>query len=91
MRHVGDRRLVERRQGRLVIADRAITIQNVPEGTATAAAMQPAGYSAAKQFWGAVLTSVPQVPGALVAWFAVEQTEGFYRPRLGSLPSSIAS
>jgi len=51
--------------------------------------MQPAGYSAAKQFWGAVLTSVPQVPGALVAWFAVEQIEGFYRPR--SPPSSIAS
>ena len=51
----------------------AIAIQNVPEGTATAAAMQPAGYSGWQQFWGAVLTSVPQVPGALVAWFAVEQ------------------
>ena len=54
----------------------AIAIQNVPEGTATAAAMQPAGYSGAQQFWGAVLTSVPQVPGALVAWLAVEQIQG---------------
>jgi ZIP family zinc transporter len=45
----------------------AIAIQNVPEGTATAAAMQPAGYGPAKQFWGAVSTSAPQVPGALIA------------------------
>ena len=60
--------------GLFVIA--AIAIQNVPEGTATAAAMQPAGYSASKQFWGAVLTSVPQVPGALIAWLAVEQLSG---------------
>jgi ZIP family zinc transporter len=61
----------------------AIAIQTVPEGTATAAAMQPAGYGAGKQFWGAVLTSVPQVPGALVAWLAVEQIEGL-------LPASFA-
>jgi ZIP family zinc transporter len=61
----------------------AIAIQNVPEGTATAAAMQPAGYGAWKQFWGAVLTSVPQVPGALVAWLAVERIEGL-------LPASFA-
>lgn len=61
----------------------AIAIQNVPEGTATAAAMQPAGYSPAKQFWGAVLTSVPQVPGALIAWLAVEQIESL-------LPASFA-
>ena len=61
----------------------AIAIQNVPEGTATAAAMQPAGYGAGRQFWGAVLTSVPQVPGALIAWLAVEQIEGL-------LPASFA-
>jgi ZIP family zinc transporter len=61
----------------------AIAIQNVPEGTATAAAMQPAGYSRAQQVRGAVLTSVPQVPGALVAWLAVEHVEGL-------LPASFA-
>jgi len=61
----------------------AIGIQNVPEGTATAAAMQPAGYSPRRQFWGAVLTSVPQVPGALIAWLAVEQIDGL-------LPASFA-
>ncbi len=54
----------------------AIAIQNVPEGTATAAAMAPAGFSPARQVWGAVLTSLPQIPGALVAWLAVEQIEG---------------
>jgi ZIP family zinc transporter len=61
----------------------AIAIQNVPEGTATAAAMQPAGYGRWQQVWGAVLTSVPQVPGALVAWLAVEQIQGV-------LPASFA-
>jgi ZIP family zinc transporter len=54
----------------------AITIQNVPEGTATAIAMQQAGYRRAQQFWGAVLTSVPQLPGALLAWVAVEEIAG---------------
>jgi len=67
--------------GVFVIA--AIAIQNVPEGTATAAAMQPAGYSRAQQVRGAVLTSVPQVPGALIAWLAVEHVEGL-------LPASFA-
>ncbi len=67
--------------GVFVIA--AIAIQNVPEGTATAAAMAPAGYSAAKQVWGAVLTSLPQVPGALIAWVAVEHVRGL-------LPASFA-
>jgi ZIP family zinc transporter len=67
--------------GAFVIA--AIAIQNVPEGTATAAAMQPAGYGRWQQVWGAVLTSVPQVPGALLAWLAVEQVNGV-------LPASFA-
>ncbi|MGH2942760.1 MAG: ZIP family metal transporter, partial [Solirubrobacteraceae bacterium] len=67
--------------GAFVIA--AIAIQNIPEGTATAAAMQPAGYGRWQQVWGAVLTSVPQVPGALVAWLAVEQVQGL-------LPASFA-
>jgi ZIP family zinc transporter len=61
----------------------AIAIQNVPEGTATAAAMAPAGYGRWQQVWGAVLTSVPQVPGALIAWLAVEQIRGL-------LPASFA-
>lgn len=67
--------------GAFVIA--AIAIQNVPEGTATAAAMQAAGYGRWQQVWGAVLTSAPQVPGALVAWLAVEQIQGL-------LPASFA-
>jgi zinc transporter, ZIP family len=67
--------------GAFVIA--AIAIQNIPEGTATAAAMQPAGYGRSEQVWGAVLTSVPQIPGALVAWLAVEQVQG-------PLPASFA-
>jgi len=54
----------------------AIAIQNVPEGTATAIPMQAAGYSGRTQFWAAVLTSAPQIPGALLAWVAVEQING---------------
>jgi zinc transporter, ZIP family len=54
----------------------AIAIQNVPEGTATAIPMSAAGYSARAQVGAAVLTSAPQVPGALLAWVAVEQIEG---------------
>jgi ZIP family zinc transporter len=61
----------------------AIAIQNVPEGTATAAAMQPAGYGPWKQLGGAVATSLPQVPGALIAWLAVERIESL-------LPASFA-
>jgi ZIP family zinc transporter len=67
--------------GAFVIA--AIAIQNVPEGTATAAAMQPAGYGRWQQVGGAVLTSLPQVPGALIAWLAVHQITGL-------LPASFA-
>jgi zinc transporter, ZIP family len=54
----------------------AIAIQNVPEGTATAIPMSAAGYSARAQVGAAVLTSAPQVPGALLAWVAVEQIAG---------------
>jgi ZIP family zinc transporter len=54
----------------------AIAIQNVPEGTATAIPMRAAGYGPGAQVWAAVLTSAPQVPGALLAWIAVEQIGG---------------
>lgn len=51
----------------------AIAVQNIPEGTSVAIPMAAAGYSAARQFWAAVLTSVPQPIGALIAYAAVEQ------------------
>jgi ZIP family zinc transporter len=54
----------------------AIAIQNVPEGTATAIPMRAAGYGAGAQVGAAVLTSAPQIPGALLAWVAVEQIDG---------------
>jgi zinc transporter, ZIP family len=38
--------------------------------------LSAAGYSARAQVGAAVLTSAPQVPGALLAWVAVEQIEG---------------
>jgi hypothetical protein len=38
--------------------------------------MRPAGYGRAQQIWGAVLTSVPQVPGALVAWSSAPAPAG---------------
>ena len=51
----------------------AIAIQNIPEGTAVAIPMRDAGRSAGEQIGAAILTSAPQVPGALLAWLAVEQ------------------
>ena len=54
----------------------AIALQNVPEGTASAIPMQQAGFSAAQQFWAAVLTSAPQPVGAVVAFLLVEEISG---------------
>jgi ZIP family zinc transporter len=51
----------------------AIGIQNVPEGTSVALPMAAAGISSARQFWAAVLTSVPQPVGAVVAYVLVEE------------------
>ncbi len=50
----------------------AIAAQNVPEGTATAIALLRAGASRRAQVGQALLTSAPQVPGALLAWVAVD-------------------
>ncbi|MFN8112226.1 MAG: ZIP family metal transporter [Solirubrobacterales bacterium] len=51
----------------------AIGIQNVPEGTSTAIPMATAGYGFWAQFWAAVLTSVPQPIGAVIAYLLVEE------------------
>ena len=51
----------------------AIAIQNVPEGTSTAIPMATAGYGFWAQFWAAVLTSVPQPIGAVIAYLLVEE------------------
>lgn len=53
----------------------AIALQNVPEGTATAAAIHRAGGSRRRQFGAALLSSAPQVPGALIAWWAVDAVD----------------
>lgn len=67
--------------GAFVIA--AIAIQNVPEGTATAIPLSAEGAGPARQVGVAVLTSVPQIPGALLAWAAVDHVDGV-------LPASFA-
>ena len=54
----------------------AIALQNVPEGTSVAIPMASAGFGRAQQFWAAVLTSLPQPVGAVVAYLAVEQVAG---------------
>jgi ZIP family zinc transporter len=51
----------------------AIALQNVPEGTAAAIPMQQAGFTPAQQFWAAVLTSVPQPIGAVLAYLLVAE------------------
>jgi ZIP family zinc transporter len=54
----------------------AIALQNVPEGTSVAIPMDSAGFGRSQQFWAAVLTSLPQPLGAVVAFLAVEQISG---------------
>jgi zinc transporter, ZIP family len=54
----------------------AIALQNVPEGTSVAIPMASAGFGRSQQFWAAVLTSVPQPVGAVIAYLAVEEVEG---------------
>lgn len=62
----------------------AVAVQNIPEGTATAIALRQAGQSGRRQMEAAILTSVPQIPGALIAWAAVDAVEGL-------LPASFAA
>ena len=61
----------------------AIALQNVPEGMTVANPMASAGSGKGAQFWGAVLTSVPQPIAAPLAYLFVEQV----RPLL---PFSLA-
>src|SRR3954451_11093089 len=61
----------------------AIALQNIPEGTAIAIPMAVAGYSRARQFWAAVLSSAPQPIGAAIAFLLVEQVRSV-------LPLSLA-
>jgi ZIP family zinc transporter len=61
----------------------AIAIQNIPEGTAVAIPLHDAGATARQQVTAAILTSAPQIPGALLAWLAVEQVRSL-------LPASFA-
>ena len=53
----------------------AIALQNIPEGTSVAIPMEAAGFRPGQQFWAAVLTSVPQPVGALVAYALVQEIE----------------
>ena len=61
----------------------AISLQNVPEGTATAIPMAQAGYSKTRQFWAAVGTSVPQPIGAVAAFVLVEEINALLPWSLG--------
>jgi len=61
----------------------AISIQNIPEGTATAIPMAQAGYSRSRQFWAAVGTSLPQPVGAVIAFILVEQVRSLLPWSLG--------
>ena len=61
----------------------AISLQNVPEGTATAIPMAQAGYSRMRQFWAAVGTSAPQPVGAVLAFVLVEEINALLPWSLG--------
>lgn len=64
------------REGLALFVFLAIAIQNVPEGTSVAIPMEEAGFGPARQFWAAVVTSLPQPLGALIAYLAVEEVSG---------------
>ncbi len=53
----------------------AIALQNVPEGTSVAIPMEAAGFRPGQQFWAAVLTSLPQPVGAVIAYALVQEIE----------------
>jgi ZIP family zinc transporter len=53
----------------------AIAVQNIPEGTSVAIPMEAAGDGRARQFWGAVATSLPQPIFAPLAYLLVEEVE----------------
>lgn len=61
----------------------AIAVQNVPEGTATAIPLRAAGHSGRTQVLAAIASSAPQLPGALLAWLAVDVVRS-------ALPASLA-
>jgi ZIP family zinc transporter len=54
----------------------AIALQNIPEGTSVAIPMEAAGFGARQQFGAAVVSSVPQPVGALIAYALVNEIEG---------------
>jgi len=51
----------------------AIAIQNIPEGTSTAIPLATAGYGFWAQFWAAIVSSIPQPIGAVIAFLLVEE------------------
>jgi ZIP family zinc transporter len=61
----------------------AIALQNIPEGTSIALPMEAAGFSRSRQFWAAVLTSVPQPVGAVAAFLVVEHVRGLLPASFG--------
>jgi zinc transporter, ZIP family len=60
-------------QGLNVFVIAAIALQNIPEGTAIAIPMASSGFGKGAQFWGAVLTSIPQPIGAPLVYILVTQ------------------
>lgn len=64
------------REGLALFVVVAVALQNIPEGTSVAIPMAAAGYGAARQFWAAVATSLPQPVGAVIAFVLVEEITG---------------
>lgn len=58
----------------------AIALQNLPEGTVAAIPLRESGAGRRRTFLVATATSAPQVPGALLAFLAVEGVDGLLAP-----------
>jgi zinc transporter, ZIP family len=72
-------------QGLNVFVIAAIALQNIPEGTAIAIPMASSGFGKGAQFWGAVLTSIPQPIGAPLAYILVSKLPRYCRYHSPSL------
>ena len=69
----------------------AIGIQNIPEGTSVALPMAAAGASPSRQFWAAVVSSLPQPVGAVLAYGAVQEVNSLLPVSFGFAAGAMAA
>lgn len=69
----------------------AIAIQNVPEGTSVAIPLARLGVSPARQLWAAIVSSLPQPVGAVIAYEAVREVSSILPLSFGFAAGAMAA